>query len=108
VGEHHSAGWELIASPEVFIAAAATHAHTSCSASGVTSLPYHHPLPGGRSASCSSNHMNARPLRCSAVDRRALVSDAYMLGIEPVTQRPADGRGARAIMLLLRCGGRSR
>ena len=29
IGEHHSAGWELIASPEVFIAPA-----TSCSAPG--------------------------------------------------------------------------
>src|SRR5438132_225072 len=44
VGEHHSAGWELIASPEVFIAAAAERTRHIKLGSGVTSLPYHHPL----------------------------------------------------------------
>ena len=33
IGEHHSAGWELIASPEIFIARRRrAHASTSCSA----------------------------------------------------------------------------
>src|SRR3989442_13606926 len=44
VGEHHSAGWETIASPEVFIAAAAQRTRHIMLGSGVTSLPYHHPL----------------------------------------------------------------
>ena len=44
VGEHHSAGWELIASPEIFIAAAAERTKHIMLGSGVTSLPYHHPL----------------------------------------------------------------
>src|SRR5207253_1606329 len=44
VGEHHSAGWETIASPEVFIAAAAERTRHIMLGSGVTSLPYHHPL----------------------------------------------------------------
>ena len=44
VGEHHSAGWELIASPEIFIAAAAERTRHIMLGSGVTSLPYHHPL----------------------------------------------------------------
>ena len=33
IGEHHSAGWELIASPEIFIGAAGARS-TSCSARG--------------------------------------------------------------------------
>jgi limonene 1,2-monooxygenase len=44
IGEHHSAGWEIIASPELFIAAAAQRTKRIMLGSGVTSLPYHHPF----------------------------------------------------------------
>ena len=44
VGEHHSGGWELIASPEVFIAAAAERTKRIRLGTGVSSLPYHNPL----------------------------------------------------------------
>src|SRR5215467_6681242 len=44
VGEHHSAGYEIIASPEVFIAAAAERTKRIMLGSGVVSLPYHNPL----------------------------------------------------------------
>ena len=44
IGEHHSAGWETIASPEIMIAAAAERTKHIRLGSGVTSLPYHHPL----------------------------------------------------------------
>ena len=43
IGEHHSAGWEIIASPELVIAAAAERTKRIKLGSGVTSLPYHHP-----------------------------------------------------------------
>ena len=44
IGEHHSAGYELIATPEVFIAAAAERTKHIRLGTGVSSLPYHHPL----------------------------------------------------------------
>src|ERR1043165_9079658 len=44
IGEHHSAGWELIASPELFIAAAAGRTKRIRLGTGVVSLPYHNPL----------------------------------------------------------------
>ena len=44
IGEHHSAGWEIIASPEIFIAAAAQRTRYIKLGTGVVSLPYHHPL----------------------------------------------------------------
>ena len=44
IGEHHSAGFEIIASPEVFIAAAAERTRHIRLGTGVSSLPYHHPL----------------------------------------------------------------
>ena len=43
-GEHHSGGYELIACPEVFIAAAAERTKHIRLGTGVVSLPYHHPL----------------------------------------------------------------
>ena len=44
VGEHHSGGLELIASPEVFIAVAAQRTRHLRLGTGVSSLPYHHPF----------------------------------------------------------------
>ena len=44
VGEHHSAGWEIISSPEVFLAAASQRTRYIKLGTGVVSLPYHHPL----------------------------------------------------------------
>src|SRR5260370_17588760 len=44
IGEHHSAGWETISSPEVFIGAAIHRTRYIRLGSAVTSPPYHHPL----------------------------------------------------------------
>ena len=46
IGEHHSAGWETIAAPEIFMAAAAERTRHIRLGSGVTSLPYHNPIYG--------------------------------------------------------------
>ncbi|GLX16790.1 Ig-like domain-containing protein [Streptomyces lavendulae] len=45
-GEHHSAGYEIIASPELFLAAAAERTSRIMLGTGVNSLPYHHAVPG--------------------------------------------------------------
>ena len=42
-GEHHSSGWEMIGSPEMFLAAAGERSKRIKLATGVVSLPYHHP-----------------------------------------------------------------
>ncbi|HVQ76139.1 MAG TPA: LLM class flavin-dependent oxidoreductase [Candidatus Binatia bacterium] len=101
VGEHHSAGWELIASPEVFIAAAAERTRHIRLGSGVTSLPYHHPLMvANRFVQLDHMTRGRAMLGCGP---GALVSDAYMMGIEPVTQRPRMEESLEAIMMLLAC-----
>ena len=101
VGEHHSAGWELIAAPEIFIAAAAERTRHIMLGSGVTSLPYHHPLMVANRFVLLDHMTRGRAmLGCGP---GALVSDAYMMGIEPVTQRPRMDEALEAIMLLLRC-----
>ncbi|MCH8284116.1 MAG: LLM class flavin-dependent oxidoreductase [Chloroflexi bacterium] len=44
IGEHHSAGWELIPAPDLFIAAAAQRTKRIRLGTGVVNLPYHHPF----------------------------------------------------------------
>ena len=44
VGEHHSAGWETISCPEIFIGIAADRTRHIKLGTGVISLPYHHPF----------------------------------------------------------------
>src|SRR5260370_18336614 len=43
-GEHHSSGWEMIASPEMFLAAAGERTKRIKLGTGVVALPYHHPF----------------------------------------------------------------
>src|SRR3954462_5051178 len=47
VGEHHSAGWEIIASPEIFRRAATGGSKNIKLGRGVIPLPYHNPLMVG-------------------------------------------------------------
>src|SRR6266536_2909263 len=101
IGEHHSAGWELIASNESRIAAAAQRTRHIMLGSGVTSLPYHHPfLVAQRFVQLDHLTRGRAMLGCGP---GALVSDAYMMGIEPVTQRQRMDEALDAIMALLRC-----
>ena len=103
IGEHHSAGWELIASPELVIAAAAERTRHIMLGSGVTSLPYHHPLlVANRFVQLDHMTRGRAMLGCGP---GALVSDAYMLGIEPSMQRPRMDEALTAIMALIRCDG---
>ncbi len=101
IGEHHSAGWELIASPELIIAAAAERTKHIRLGSGVTSLPYHHPLLVAQRF-VQLDHMT-RGRAMLGCGPGALTSDAYMLGIEPSTQRPRMLQSMDAIMRLLAC-----
>ena len=103
IGEHHSAGWEVIASPELVIAAAAERTRHIRLGSGVTSLPYHHPfLVAQRFVQLDHMTRGGAMLGCGP---GALVSDAYMLGIDAATQRRRMDESLEAIMALLRCDG---
>ncbi len=103
IGEHHSAGWETIASPEIMIAAAAERTKHIKLGSGVTSLPYHHPfLVAQRFVQLDHMTRGRIMLGCGP---GALVSDAYMMGIEAHTQRPRMEEALQAITRLLACDG---
>ncbi len=101
IGEHHSAGWELIAAPELVIAAAAERTRHIKLGSGVTSLPYHHPLMVAQRF-VQLDHMT-RGRAMLGCGPGALPSDAYMMGIEPVDQRRRMMESLDAITRLLRC-----
>jgi len=103
IGEHHSAGWETIASPEVMIAAAIQRTRHIRLGSGVTSLPYHHPLlVAQRFVQLDHLSRGRVMLGCGP---GALVSDAWMMGIEAKDQRRRMEEALAAIVALLRCDG---
>ena len=101
IGEHHSAGWETIASPEIVIGVAAERTKHIMLGSGVTSLPYHHPLMVAQRF-VQLDHMT-RGRAMLGVGPGALVSDAYMMGIDAETQRTRMDESLGAIMRLLAC-----
>jgi limonene 1,2-monooxygenase len=84
-GEHHSTGWEVIASPEMFLAAAGEHTHRIRLGTGVISLPYHHPFNVAQRIVQLDHMTGGRVIFGSGPG--ALPSDAYVLGIDPMVQR---------------------
>jgi len=85
VGEHHSTGWEVIASPEMFLAAVGENTHRIRLGTGVVSLPYHHPFNIAQRM-VQLDHMTGGRV-IFGTGPGALPSDAYTLGIDPMTQR---------------------
>ena len=101
IGEHHSAGWETIAAPEIFMAAAAERTRHIRLGSGVTSLPYHNPfMVAQRFVQLDHMTRGRTMLGCGP---GALTSDAYMLAIDPVTQRNRMVESLDTIVELLKC-----
>lgn len=99
IGEHHSAGHEVIASPEVFIAAAAERTLRIRLGTGVVSIPYHHPFNVADRAVLLDHLTRGRFML--GVGPGALPSDAFMLGIDPVDQRRMMEEGLEAILALM-------
>jgi limonene 1,2-monooxygenase len=99
-GEHHSGGYELIACPEVFIAAAAERTKHIRFGTGVVSLPYHHPLMVADRWVLLDHLTRGRVI--FGTGPGALPSDAYMMGIDPVNQRPMMQESLEAILALFR------
>src|SRR5215470_20366091 len=89
IGEHHSAGTEIIASPEIFIAAAAQRTRTIKLGSGVISASYHNPLWIAERAVQLDHMTKGRFLL--GLGPGALPSDAAMIGLDmPQTRELLD------------------
>lgn len=100
VGEHHSASFETIGSPELFIAAAAERTKRIRMGTGVVSLPYHHPFMVADRITQLDHQTRGRVM--FGVGPGQLPSDAHMLGIDVARQREMMGESLDVVIPLLR------
>ena len=98
-GEHHSTGWEVIASPEMFLAAAGERTHRINLGTGVVSLPYHHPFHVAQRIVQLDHMTGGRAILGTGPG--ALPSDAHTLGIDPMVLRDRQDEGIQVIRQLL-------
>jgi limonene 1,2-monooxygenase len=98
-GEHHSAGYEIIASPEVFIGVLSQRTKNIRLGTGVSSLPYHHPFILADRMVLLDHLTRGRVM--FGVGPGALPSDAFMMGIDPMNQRDMMEESLEAILALL-------
>ena len=99
-GEHHSTGWETIASPELFLAAAAERTNRIMLGTGVVSLPYHHPFMVAERIVQLDYQTRGRVI--FGTGPGALPSDVEMLGIDPMTTRDRQDEGLGVIRRLFK------
>ncbi|MGD9531274.1 LLM class flavin-dependent oxidoreductase [Pseudonocardia sp.] len=100
IGEHHSAGSEIIASPEIFIAAAAERTRHIKLGTGVTSIAYHNPLwVADRMVLLDHLTRGRAMLGCGP---GSLPTDSAMIGLNPTDTRELLEVNLDIIMRLLR------
>jgi limonene 1,2-monooxygenase len=99
-GEHHSSGWEMIASPEMFLAAAGERSARIRLGTGVISLPYHHPFNVAQRIVQLDHMTGGRAIFGSGPG--ALASDAHTLGIDPMVLRDRQDEAIGIIGRLFR------
>jgi limonene 1,2-monooxygenase len=99
IGEHHSGGFEIIAAPDLFIAAAAERTRHIRLGTGVLSLPYHNPfILADRMVQL--DHMT-RGRAMFGVGPGALVHDALKIGTKAADQRQMMNQALDVIVRLL-------
>lgn len=100
IGEHHSGGYEIIGSPELFIAHAAARTQRIRLGTGVVSLPYHHPFMVAARLLQLDHQTHGRVML--GVGPGQLPTDAFMLGIDVSQQRRRMNESLEAVLALLR------
>jgi limonene 1,2-monooxygenase len=102
IGEHHSGGFEIIACPEMFIAAAAERTRHIRLGTGVVSLPYHNPFTvAGRLMQL--DYMT-RGRAMFGVGPGSLIYDAVKMGLKAEDQRRKLDESLDVIMDLMQGG----
>ncbi len=99
IGEHHSGGFEIIACPEMFIAAAAVKTRHIRLGTGVVSLPYHNPFTLA-SRIMQLDHMT-RGRAMFGVGPGSLIYDAEKIGLKAADQRRRMAESLEVLMELL-------
>jgi len=87
IGEHHSAGTEIIAEPLQFICHVGALTRHIKLGTGVISLPYHNPLWVADRIILADHLLRGRVML--GVGPGSLPTDAAMIGLEPAELRPA-------------------
>jgi limonene 1,2-monooxygenase len=100
IGEHHSAGSEIIASPEIFIGAAAERTRHIKLGTGVTSISYHNPLWVADRMVLLDHLTRGRAML--GVGPGSLPTDSAMIGLNPTDTRELLDVNFDIIMRLLR------
>jgi limonene 1,2-monooxygenase len=99
IGEHHSGGFEIIAAPEIFIAAAAERTKRIRLGTGVKTVSFTHPMIVAEQM-VQLDHMTRGRVMFGA-GPGALPTDAYQMGVEPGDQRRRMTEALDAIVPLL-------
>ncbi len=99
-GEHHTGGFELSASPELMIAAAAQRTKRIKLGTGVVSLPYHNPLMTANRIAQLDHLTFGRTI--FGAGPGLLVSDAHMLALDARESRDKLDVGLSVITRLLK------
>jgi limonene 1,2-monooxygenase len=100
IGEHHSAGTEIIASPEIFIAAAAERTKHIKLGTGVISLSYHNPLWVTERMVLLDHLTRGRVML--GVGPGSLPTDSAMIGLNPTDTRELLDENLDVVVRLLR------
>jgi limonene 1,2-monooxygenase len=100
IGEHHSAGSEIIASPEIFIATAAERTRRIKLGTGVVSLSYHNPLWVAERIVLLDHLTRGRVML--GVGPGSLPTDAAMIGVSQAETRELLEQSLDIIVRLLR------
>lgn len=99
IGEHHSGGFELISSPELFIAAAAERTKHLKFGLGVVSLPYHNPLMVANRVIQLDHQTRGRVM--FGAGPGLLEGDTLMMGIDSLKKRDRMAEGLAVILRLM-------
>jgi len=99
-GEHHSTGWEIISSPELFLAHVAARTSRIRLGTGVVSLPYHHPFHVANRIVLLDHLSRGRVIFGSGPG--AIPTDQWTLGLDPMVLRDRHDEALGVIVRLLR------
>jgi limonene 1,2-monooxygenase len=100
IGEHHSGGLEIIASPELFIAEAAVRTRHVRLGTGVISMPYHHPYMVAERLIQLDHQLRGRLMFGAGAG--SLATDVYTLGLEQTEIRDKTSQALDVVMRLLK------
>jgi len=103
IGEHHSAAWETIPAPDIFIAMAAARTKRITLGTGVINLPYHHPFHVAERMAFLDHLTRGRLVM--GVGPGVLATDIILFGLSVDQVRPMMNESLEIIVKLLETDG---